>query len=223
MAIKSFELVIASESKPFPWGPLATTIYINSTCDGNPITITTQAVALLEPAVQASNAKLISKSESFPPRFLVIYSAKTETGAAICNTLAIELSKARLWTSELAEVIEFTLLGSIEKLISNDQASISEALAAINENMTFSMHPVKYAFTVVDLLLWGAIKANPHITADILSGKYPEIERWYKEFMEQQPIVTQVNKFIHQNNAAVWPLKYVTNRRNLNPRQQVSK
>jgi hypothetical protein len=63
MTTKSFELVITSESKPFPWGPLATAIYINSTCDGNPITITTQAVALLEPAMQASNVKLVSKSE----------------------------------------------------------------------------------------------------------------------------------------------------------------
>ena len=212
MAAKSFELVIASESKPFPWGPLATAIYVNSTCDGNPITITTQPVALLEPAVQASNVKLVSKSEYFAPNLLVTYSAKTETGAtAICKTLAVEFSKARLWTRELGEVIEFTLLGSMEKLVSNDQGSISEALAAINENMTFSMHPVKYAFTVVDLSLWGAIKANPHITTDILSGKYSEVERWYKEFMEQQPIVTQVNKFIHQNNAAVWPVECVTN------------
>lgn len=65
------------------------------------------------------------------------------------------------------------------------------------------MHPVKYAFTVVDLALWGAIKGNTQITAAVSSGKYTEIERWYKEIMEQQPIVTQVNKFIHQNNAAV--------------------
>lgn len=63
MATKAFELVIASEAKPFPWGSLATAIFINSTCDGSPITITTQAVALLEPAVQASTANLVSKTE----------------------------------------------------------------------------------------------------------------------------------------------------------------
>lgn len=63
MATKAFELVIASEAKPFPWGPLSIALYINSTCNGSPISITTQAVALLEPAVQASTASLISKAE----------------------------------------------------------------------------------------------------------------------------------------------------------------
>jgi glutamyl-tRNA synthetase len=131
-------------------------------------------------------------------------SGKRVTGAtAICKTLALEFPKAKLWTEELAQAIEFTLLGSMEKLGSSDPKAITEALSAVNENMTYSMHPVKYAFTVVDLALWGAIKANPQITAAVTSGKYTEIERWYKEIMEQQPIVTQVNKFIHQNNAAV--------------------
>jgi len=61
-----FELSIASQAKPFPWAPLATAVFINaqSASDKQPlINITAQPVALLEPAVQASNAILTNKSE----------------------------------------------------------------------------------------------------------------------------------------------------------------
>ena len=63
-----FELSIASQAKPFPYGPLATAIYINANSEvKNPITITTQPVALHDPPHAASNAKLIRKKE-YPPR-----------------------------------------------------------------------------------------------------------------------------------------------------------
>lgn len=59
-----FELSIASQARPFPYGPLATAIYINTNSEGkNPITITSQPVALHDPAHAASNAKLICKKE----------------------------------------------------------------------------------------------------------------------------------------------------------------
>ena len=69
----SFELLIASQSKPFPWAPLATAVFINAQNGGiqAPIMITAQPVALLSPAVQTSNAILTCKSEYF----LVLYTA----------------------------------------------------------------------------------------------------------------------------------------------------
>ena len=59
-----FELSIASQAKPFPYGPLAIAIYINTNSEGkNPIIITSQPAALHDPAHAASNAKLIRKKE----------------------------------------------------------------------------------------------------------------------------------------------------------------
>ena len=113
----------------------------------------------------------------------------------------MEYETAGLWKRDLADLLEFTLLGSAEKLTSADKTSIDEGLTALNESLTFSTHPVGYTFTVADLSLWGAIKGNPLITPDIASGKYPEVQRWYKEIMEQQPITTEVNKFMKELNA----------------------
>lgn len=128
----------------------------------------------------------------------------TET-ISICATLATQFPEARLWTKELADAIEFTLLGSMEKLTSTDPTSVREALKAVNETLVFSMHPVKYAFSVADLCLWGAIKGNPHVGTEISSGKYIEVERWYKEFMEPEPITTKVYKFIRDFTAVFNP------------------
>ena len=125
----------------------------------------------------------------------------------VSKTLALEYPKTRLWTNELSDALELMLLGSMEKVVSKDKASVTEALEAINEMMMFSMHPVGHAFTVGDFSLWGAIKGNTQITSDILSGKYPEIERWYKEYMEQQPITAQVALFVKEMNAAWTHLK----------------
>lgn len=121
----------------------------------------------------------------------------------VCETLAKEYPQAGLWTKELADNLETTLLGSMEKLNSTDKTATAETLRSINETMAFCMHPVSYSFTVGDFLLWGAIKENPQISSDILSGKYPEIERWYKEFMEKQPITSQVVQFVEQLNVVI--------------------
>jgi Glutathione S-transferase, C-terminal domain len=121
----------------------------------------------------------------------------------VSETLAKEYPQAGLWTNELADNLETTLLGSVEKLNSTDKTAIAEALGSINETMTFCMHPVGYSFTVGDFLLWGAIKGNSQISSDVLSGKYPEIERWYKEFMEKQPVTSQVAQFVEQLNVVL--------------------
>lgn len=128
----------------------------------------------------------------------------TET-TSICATLATQFPEARLWTKDLADAIEVTLLGSMQQLTSTDPTSIGEALKTINETLLFSMHPVKYAFTVADLCLWGAIKANPLLSTEISSGNYIEIERWYKELMESQPITTKVYKFVKDLTAVLHP------------------
>ena len=67
--------------------------------------------------------------------------------------------------------------------------------------MTFSMHPAGYNFTFVDFMMWGAIRGSPQASADVLSGKYAELERWYKEFMEKQDFILQVNEVMRDLNA----------------------
>jgi len=134
-----------------------------------------------------------------------MYSGKSTTGSvAICQILATAFPETGLWPKELADVLEFTLLGSMEKLIATDAKSIKQALAALNETLAFSMHPVKYTFTVADLCLWGAIKGNPLVAAEMTSGNYSEIERWYKEFMEPKSVTTKVYKLV-RDLSAVFP------------------
>jgi Glutathione S-transferase, C-terminal domain len=78
---------------------------------------------------------------------------------------------------------------------------MTDALADFNDLLTFSMHPAGNIFTVADLCLWGAIKGAPRVTGDVLNGKYPEIERWYKDFMERQPISSQVYDMVKTFNS----------------------
>jgi glutamyl-tRNA synthetase len=135
-----------------------------------------------------------------------MHSGKTITGStAICTILATEFPDAGLWPKELADVLGFTLLGPMEKLTSTDSASIKEALQQVNENLAFNMHPVKYTFTIADICLWGAIKGNPLVATEMTSGKYSEIDRWHKEFMEPTSITTKVYKFIRDLSAVHFP------------------
>jgi len=220
----AFELSIASQSKPFPWAPLATAVYINAQATGlHPlITITAQPVALLQPAVEASNAALTCKSEYNLLTVLLTDSGKTTMGStAICSILSKAFPEAGLWPKELADALEFTLLGTMEKLTSTDPKSIKEALSAVNETLAFGMFPVKYSFTVADLCLWGAIKGNPLVSTEMASGRYSEVERWYKEFMEPRSVTTKVYKLI-KDLSAVFPTHRKCGLTNRNPRQKRS-
>lgn len=134
-----------------------------------------------------------------------MYSGTSTTGSVvICQILATAFPEAGLWPKELADILEFTLLGSMEKLTSTDATSVKQALVAVNETLSFSMHPVKYAFTVADLCLWGAIKGNPLVATEMSFGNYSEIERWYKDFMEPKSVTTKVYKLI-RDLSAVFP------------------
>lgn len=119
----------------------------------------------------------------------------------ICQSLAKDFSEAGLWTSELSENPDHPLFSAIDRLNSNDQKDVSNALAEVNAMMTFCMHPLGNKFSVGDLSLWGAIKGNPRVSGDVLNGKYPEIERWYKDYMEKQFFVSEVHEFIKNLNA----------------------
>jgi hypothetical protein len=61
----NFGLEIASQAKPFPYGPLATAIYINNAIDkSNPaISIVSKSFALHDEADSSSTAKLIRHKE----------------------------------------------------------------------------------------------------------------------------------------------------------------
>ena len=132
----------------------------------------------------------------------MIYTGNT----LICLTLAKEHPKANLWNSDLAECMKIPMVWEpIDKLLSGERAQISESLGRIDVNMTFTTHVVSFGLTVVDWLLWGAIKGNPQSVTDVLSGKYPQLGRWYKELMEMQPIVPKVIKFVKVS--IVCPLK----------------
>ena len=60
-----YELSIAAQAKPFPYGPVATAMWINSHSNGrNPISITTLPA---EHAKSSTSAKLVRKSEYLLP------------------------------------------------------------------------------------------------------------------------------------------------------------
>ena len=117
----------------------------------------------------------------------------------ISTTLAKEFPYAALCVNDN---LETTLNEYTDKVNSKDKQKIVEGLKSVNESMTFNMHPLGYTLTVGDFSLWGAIKGNPQVTTEALSGKYSEIERWYKEFMEHQPVILQVAQFIKDLSAA---------------------
>lgn len=60
-----YELTIAAQAKPFPWGPLAVALYINR-CEAykpEPIHIKALPVELLQPMTPGSTIELIRKNE----------------------------------------------------------------------------------------------------------------------------------------------------------------
>jgi hypothetical protein len=123
----------------------------------------------------------------------------------ISKTLAEHLPSAGLWKEDSKSALE-SASGLLDKLLFSETAVVTEALECINENMTFNMHPAGHTFTVVDLLLWGAIKGNPPSVSVVLSGKCPEIERWYKEFMETQSFISQIHVFTKDSAAVHFPI-----------------
>ena len=123
----------------------------------------------------------------------------TVTGSStVCKTLAKEFPRAELWIDRLDE---HELTTSIANLLSTERAEIMKSLGEINAYMKYSMHPITYRFTVADLELWGAIKGNPQILADVSSGKLPEIERWYKSFIELQPLTKTIVEYVKEITA----------------------
>jgi glutathione S-transferase len=92
------------------------------------------------------------------------------------------------------------LFVDIDRLSSNDQKETSNALSDINGLLTYSTHPLGATFSVADLCLWGAIKGIPRVAGDVLNGKYPELERWYKDYMEKQPFSSRVHDLVKSFN-----------------------
>jgi len=121
--------------------------------------------------------------------------------------------------------LEGTMLNYIEKVSSMDRSENSEGLQRIDSIMRFSMHPLGVKFTAADFLLWGAIKGSPQILNEVSSGKYPEIERWFKGYIELLPFMSKVNAY-QKEITAVLPLSFCAHhrnqRRNLRLKRQAS-
>lgn len=118
------------------------------------------------------------------------------SGPDIALKLSEEYSKANISTLDTKyRQLERTVYIHIDSILSTDKAKIAEGLQRVDSVMRFSMHPIGFTFTAGDLLLWGAIKGSPHILSEVSSGKYAEIERWYKDCMELLPFIAQVNTF----------------------------
>jgi hypothetical protein len=197
-----YELSIATQAKPFPYGPVATAMWINSHSDGrNPISIKTLPAALHEPAKSSTSTKLVRKSEYILHSSFFIQ-CLMNSGVSFSGMVGIALEIARAYRfipRHEEDKLEWPLLKYLEKLYnSQDKEGCILALDGINVAMVFAMHPLGVEFTVGDLLLWGAIKGSPQLTADVLSGKWREIERWYKQYMEQLPFATRVIEFVKE-------------------------
>jgi len=194
-----FELSIANQAKPFPLGPLAVATFINSKSDDKaPISIICKPVPCFDDKNSGSTAKLVRTKEYLYPTFQHFspFSQMNYTGNDfICKALAEAFPSAKLWTADLSDTLETMILRTTNDLSSSDKANIVAALEAINQSMTFSMHPIGHFFTVGDFTLWAAIRNSPSILAEVqVKDKYPEIQQWYEEYMEKQPFIQQVFK-----------------------------
>jgi len=131
----------------------------------------------------------------------------------ICKTLAEAFPSAKLWTADISDTLEAMILRTVHDLSSPDRATMSSALEAINQSMTFSMHPIGHFFTVGDFTLWEAIRNSPALLAEVqVKDKYPEIQQWYEEYMEKQPVIQQVFKTMTMmtKEPAVLPPSHLT-------------
>jgi len=117
----------------------------------------------------------------------------------ICKFLALENG---LWQNEEAELD--AALSTASNLLSTDKSVISSALTSLNETLTFNTYLFSVA-SVADFATWGAIKANPQAVAELTSGKYGEVERWFKELMELNDIVGTTNGVIKGLTAKAKP------------------
>jgi len=131
----------------------------------------------------------------------------------VCKTLAEAFPSIKLWTLDLSDSLESMIFEKMEDLLSPDKETMIAALDRIHAQMTFSMHPLGHYFTVGDLMLWGAIRGSPALTAAIHKDpkklEYPEIHTWYEEYMEKQPFIPEVFNTLNALNkqpAAVFPL-----------------
>jgi glutathione S-transferase len=112
----------------------------------------------------------------------------TWTGnALICKTLAETHPKAQCDESSLIELMD--------DLLSSDNTAVANGLKTINARLTFSTYSA-VTCSISDLSLWGAIKGNPQTFNQVLSGKYPQITRWYKELMDTSSMTTQAAQFV---------------------------
>jgi len=62
MSSAEYDLAIAVQAKPFPWGPLAVAMYINS-CEASPIAIKPLSVENVRPMTPGSSLELTRRSE----------------------------------------------------------------------------------------------------------------------------------------------------------------
>src|SRR5271170_224178 len=113
----------------------------------------------------------------------------------ICKTLATASPSTKLWTADVSDTLKTMILRTVKDLSSPDKTTMIAAIEAINQSMTFSMHPIGHYFTVGDFTLWAAIRNSPAILAEVqVKDKYPELQLWYEDYMEKQPVIQQVFK-----------------------------
>jgi hypothetical protein len=188
----TFTLTLATLAKPFPWGPLAAAMYANSFRISTPVAIKTQQVAVID---DRAGAKLDRKPKYFNLRHSNHRGRSYSGDPLICFTLAKEymcpnLGSKRIESSYLEEYIEY--------ILSTDRKLVKEGLEHFNERMTFNMHSAAIELTIADFALWGAIRGNPQIVTEVLSGTYPQIEKWYVEIMGKQPLVHQITQYVQE-------------------------
>jgi glutathione S-transferase len=204
MVHKTYELLVATQSKPFAWGPLAIALYINNSeaYKSHPITISPRRVDLLQEIAAGAIVQLVSKAHNpphSPEQHVVESSLTTFTGISIvCQELAKEFPETKLWGDHLEG---YDVYIAMSKLLSSTRQEFMEGLTVINQAMKYSAHPVDSSFSLADLELWGAIKGNPQILFEVTSGRLPEIERWFKTFMELQPITTKITEYVKEITA----------------------
>jgi len=85
---------------------------------------------------------------------------------------------------------------------SQDQNTVKTGLTYFNKELGVSMYVNGVRQTVGDLLLWGAIRGNYVSLSDVMAGKYPNIESWYKEIMEKLPCIHQAEAFLKEKETA---------------------
>ncbi|KAI5949585.1 GUS1 [Candida jiufengensis] len=165
----SFQLSIAGKAAAIPYPTLIAVYFINAS--DSEVSIPVEFID--EKSVDSSNAtasiKLVTPGgETFIDQIDALdYLAQT------FPEILKEKSKSQEWV-KLA----------IDKFYSKNFKELATDLEKLDSHLNFRSYLIGYQITLADIAMWGVLRANPIMAANLKNEVYPNVSRWYNFLQE---------------------------------------